>query len=254
MSELVGTAARFTGRVADYARYRPSYPATAIDAVLERGATPGLLAVDVGAGTGIGARLLADRGVRVIALEPNPEMRAAIVDPRIDARDGLAAATGLAGASAGIVTSFQAFHWFANETATHEFARILRPGGRVALVWNERDASDPLTAEYGRIAEPPRHEKTSSAQRGAYRTYVPQLLALAGFANVREREFPNLQRLDLVGLLGRARSASYAPLEGPGAEEMAAGLRALHARHADRAGNATLVYTTYVFTGDRPAS
>ncbi len=253
MSDLVGTAARFNDRVADYARYRPTYPSAAIDAVLEElGGPAGLLAVNVGAGTGISSRLLADRGVGVIALEPNPQMRAAIGDARIDARDGLAHATGLEDASADLVTSFQAFHWFANDDATREFARVLRPGGRVALVWNERDSSDPTTEEYGRIAEPPRHADTSTAMRGEYRSYVGPLLAAAGFGEVRERLFPNAQSLDLDGLIGRARSASYVPLAGPEADAIVDGLRALHARFADAAGRIALVHTTHVFTAERP--
>jgi SAM-dependent methyltransferase len=254
VSELVGSAARFSDRVEDYARHRPTYPPAAIDAVLEGlGAPAELRAVDIGAGTGISARLLADRGVRVIALEPNPHMRAAIGDARIDARDALATATGLADGSVDLVTSFQAFHWFANEDATREFARILRPGGRVALVWNERDKSDALTEEYGRIAEAPRHADTSTGMRGSYRSYVGPLLATGGFGDVRERLFPNVQPVDLEGLIGRARSASYVPLAGAEADAIVVGLRALHGRFADTAGRVALVHTTHVFTAERPA-
>jgi SAM-dependent methyltransferase len=253
MSELVASAARFSDRAADYARYRPTYPAAAIDAVLEGlGVPANVLAVDVGAGTGISARLLADRGVRVIALEPNPQMRAAVGDARIDVRDALATATGLADESVDLVTSFQAFHWFANEDATREFARIVRPGGRVALVWNERDKSDALTEAYGRVAEPPRRSDASPAMRGEYRAYVAPLLAAAGFCEVRERLFRNVQPLDLDGLIGRARSASYVPLAGPEADAIVAGLRALHARFADTSGRIALVHTTHVFTAERP--
>jgi hypothetical protein len=129
----------------------------------------------------------------------------------------------------------------------------LRPGGHVALIWNERDSADPFTSEYGRIAESLQHSQASTAMRGAYRTYVPPLLAAAGFANIRERTFANVQRLDLDGLLGRARSASYVPREGPGYEHIAADLRALYGRFADRSGTVALAHTTHVFTAETPA-
>src|SRR5438552_10165202 len=98
---------RFSDRAADYVRYRPDYPAAAIDALLEGVATP-ITSADVGAGTGISARLLADRGVPVIAIEPNPEMRSAAgADSRIEWRDGTAEATGLPDSSVDLVLSAQ---------------------------------------------------------------------------------------------------------------------------------------------------
>src|SRR5262245_49009958 len=89
---------RFTQRADDYAVYRPTYPAAAIDAILDGlGAPARLVAADVGAGTGIASRLLAERGVRVLAVEPNAAMRAvAAAHPRVEAHVGTAEATGLA--------------------------------------------------------------------------------------------------------------------------------------------------------------
>jgi len=253
MSELVPSAARFSNRVSDYARYRPSYPVEAIDALfagIDASARP--VAVDVGAGTGISARLLAARGAAVIALEPNPLMRAAIADERIEVRDAVATETGIATASADLVTAFQAFHWFANEEATREFARILKPGGRVAFVWNARDDDDAFTREYGDVADAP--ESMAAGARGPYGDYVPGLLAAAGFEAVRAHTFANAQRLDLDGLVGRAHSASYVPLEGPEAEAIDTALRALFARFAAPDGTVALAYRTHVFTATRPLS
>src|SRR5689334_17665803 len=103
---------RFSDRAGDYARFRPTYPAAAIDAVLD-GLTPPITAADVGAGTGISATLLADRGVRVFAIEPNAAMRAsAAPNPLVEWREGSAERTSLADHSVDLVLCAQAFHWF----------------------------------------------------------------------------------------------------------------------------------------------
>src|SRR5262249_22138093 len=108
-----------------------------------------LVAADVGAGTGISSRLLADRGVRVIAVEPNAAMRAAAeAHARVEWREGTAEATGLGTGSVGLVLCAQAFHWVRQEEALGEFARVLPRGGRIALMWNERDRADPLMTGY----------------------------------------------------------------------------------------------------------
>src|SRR5439155_4436241 len=141
---------RFTDRAGDYVRYRPDYPAKAIDAVLGGLGDPALLvAADLGAGTGISARLLAERGVRVFAVEPNAAMRGeAAPHERVTWRDATAEATGLATESLDLLLCAQAFHWFRQRDALVEFHRVLRPRGRLALVWNSRDRSDRLTLGY----------------------------------------------------------------------------------------------------------
>jgi SAM-dependent methyltransferase len=236
MSDLVETAARFSGRVDDYVRYRPAYPPAAIDAVLaDLGAPGALTVVDVGAGTGIASRALSERGARVIALEPNPEMRAAALASGVDARDATAEHTGLAAQSADIVTAFQAFHWFATPEAVAEFARILGSGGRVALVWNMRDDRDAFTRAYGEIAD----IDSLAAQRAGSTADDPDIA------------FTNAQRLGLEALIGRARSASYVPREGPEYDEIVRRLSELHAQFADAEGGVTLVYRTGVHLADR---
>jgi SAM-dependent methyltransferase len=253
VKELVETAARFSGRVDDYARYRPSYPKEAIDAILLGMGDPRRLdVVDVGAGTGIAALLIAARGARVIAIEPNPEMRGAAAGAGIDARDGLADRTGLPDGSADIITSFQAFHWFANGTAVQEFLRVLRPGGRVALAWNARDDGDPFTRGYGDIADRDGHASRGGAVVDDY-DYVPPLLSASHLRDVRELEFPSEQALDLEGLLGRARSASYAPREGEAYAALVERLTALHARFGDAAGSVVLRYRTRVYLAETSA-
>lgn len=242
---------RFGDRAADYVKYRPSYPAAAIDAVLGGlGEPASLRAADIGAGTGISARLLGERGVRVIALEPNAPMRAAAEPhPNVTFRDGTAEATGLDAEAFDLVLCAQSFHWFRPEPALAEFRRILRPGGRLALAWNRRSRSDAFTAGYRdailavggeSAAERMEFDATAVARSGFFSELTPSSI-------------PNAQRLDLVGLIGRAQSASYVPKQGPEAARLLELLRALYERHSDAEGRVTLVYDTEIYVCARTA-
>lgn len=240
---------RFADRAGDYARYRPTYPDAAIDLVLAGLGRPSrLVAADVGAGTGISARLLAERGVRVLAVEPNPAMReAAQHNERVTFRDGTAEATGLADGSVDLVLCAQAFHWFQPGPALAEFARVLRAGGRLALVWNDRDEADPLTRDYGGLirAASRGHEAAERFDHHAPLRDAPL------FVHYRAHEVPHVQRLDLDGFLGRARSASYIPKEGPAWEALEAGLRGAFARHREPDDLISIRYLTHVYLAER---
>lgn len=248
LSDLNPTS-RFSDRAADYVKHRPSYPREAIDAIFDGLDEPlRLVAADVGAGTGISARLLAERGVRVIAVEPNAAMReAAAPHARVEWREGSAEATGLAAGSADLVLCAQAFHWFRPDEAIREFHRVLNPGGRLVLMWNQRSRADPFTAGYRQAILDVGGE--SYAER---MEFDPAIVGRTGlFPPPRLTEFPNRQRLDRDGLIGRAMSASYVPKTGPQAERLVGMLRELHAIHADTDGFVTLVMTTQVFQAER---
>ncbi len=239
---------RFSDLADLYARFRPSYPAGAIDAILDGLAPPATLAAaDVGAGTGIASRLLAERGVRVEAVEPNAAMRkAAAPHPRVTWHEGTAVATGLADASVDLVLVAQAFHWFEVGPTTREFQRILRPGGRLAVMWNRRTRDDAFTLGY-RTA----FEATDSEAPVDRSTFEPAVVAATGrFANLRAHVVPYVQALTLEEMLGRADSTSTVPKAGSRREELFCMLRALHARHAGPDGRATMVYRTEVFLWD----
>jgi SAM-dependent methyltransferase len=242
---------RFTDRVADYVRHRPTYPQGAIDAVLEGlGGARGLAAADVGAGTGISSRLLARRGVRVTAIEPNEAMRRAGEaegTPGVEWRNGTAEATGMGDSAVDLVLCAQAFHWFEPGAALREFHRILKMEGRLAIMWNCRDRSDRFTAAYCRaIAE------IGGESRVETKEFDAGTVAQSGlFGPVRMSVFPNEQRLDMEGLIGRALSASYSPKSGPGHERLLQSLRDLHGRCADGAGMVTLRYRTEVYLAER---
>lgn len=244
-NDNLDTIGRFSDRAADYIRYRPTYPAEAVDAILDGlGPPERFVAADVGAGTGISARLLGERGVRVIAVEPGEGMRGAAAPHRNVAwMAGRAEATGLGSQAVDLVLCAQSFHWFRTADALPEFARILKERRRLALIWNRRSTSDPLTAGYRQAIVDVGGEIAAES-----RTFDPNVIRDSGLFSAPERKsFSNFQRLDLAGLIGRARSASYVPKSGAAGEQLLSLLRALHARYADGAGFVTLIYDTEVF-------
>lgn len=239
---------RFSDRASDYVKYRPSYPAAAIDAILSGLDTPTLHAADVGAGTGISSRLLADRGVRVIAIEPNAAMRsAADRHPLVDWRDGTAEKTGLEDGSIGLVLCAQMFHWVRQEEALIEFARVLRPRGRIAIMWNERDRTDSFMTGYRDAIR-----QVGDEHPAEMREFDPGVIDRSGlYGPVRLTDVPSSQRLDEVGLIGRAMSASYVPKEGEKRDKLVLRLRTLFTEHREADGMVTMRYRARVWISER---
>ncbi|MBY0526881.1 MAG: class I SAM-dependent methyltransferase [Gemmataceae bacterium] len=248
---------RFTGLADTYARHRPDYPDEAIAFILRHcGLAPGSRVIDVGSGTGISSRPFAAQGMSVIGIEPNPDMRrAAEAESTLSAltpsyRNGRAESTGLPDAHADLVLAAQAFHWFETDAALAEFHRVLKRGGWVALLWNERDETDPFTVEYGtafRIAREAAGVEQSRKLSG------DGLLASPLFQHGQRVEFGHAQALDEEGLLGRAFSASYAPREPEAKEQFTALLRACFARY-QQGSEVMLRYRTSVTVAQRKDS
>ena len=122
-----------------YDRSRPSYPVDAVRWALPADARRVL---DLGAGTGKLTAVLVDLGLDVVAVEPSAEMRARI-PARAQVLGGSAERIPLPDASVDAVLAAQAFHWFDLDVALPEIARVLRPGGTLGVLWNERDESVP---------------------------------------------------------------------------------------------------------------
>jgi SAM-dependent methyltransferase len=220
---------RFTTRAGAYAASRPSYPPEAISVIIDGVGEPGKLAVaDLGAGTGISARLIAAQGPHVYAVEPNAAMReAAAPDPHVTWVDGTAERTTLPAASVDIVSAFQAWHWFDRPAAVAEARRIVRPHGRLAVVYNERDESDAFTAGYGDIVR--RYAKDQTERRRA-----DALAHAFGVdpARTKRHDFVHVHDLDRAGVHGRADSSSYLPQSGPESDAMHRDIDALFDRFA----------------------
>jgi SAM-dependent methyltransferase len=244
---------RFSNRVENYIKYRPSYPDALLNHLLDKMAKSGKGDVaDIGSGTGIFTALLLARGVRVYAVEPNRGMREAAERllgdrDRFVSIDGNAEATGLADASVDAITAAQAFHWFDAARARQEFIRILRPDGIVALIWNDRKVdSTPFLADYERLL---RELGTDYEQVNHRNIDADRLRAFFGDSGYESSEFPNEQWFTWDGLYGRAMSSSYVPAEGnAGYGPFVTGLRRVFDTHA-RDGRVVFEYDTRMYVG-----
>ena len=244
---------RFSPRVDDYVRYRPSYPLE-IAALLadECGLSAHSVVADVGCGTGLLAKLFLDFGCRVIGIEPNADMRRAGdrflgAYDKFGSVDARAEQTGFEDASVDLVTAGQAFHWFDAAAARLEFRRILRLPRWVVLIWNEREVPESgflrgyedllnrYATEYGRVD----HRRIKR----------DEIAAFFGHGNWKLATFSNAQRLDLTGVRGRLESSSYAPRGDNAAyQPMMDELERLFAAHQAN-GVVPFLYQTKVYYG-----
>ncbi len=205
---------RFSNRVDNYAKYRPTYPGETIQ-VLESGCGLNSASViaDVGSGTGISAEMFLKNGNKVFAIEPNDPMRASAESmlktyPLFQSVKGTAEDTQLPDDSVDFVVAAQAFHWFDRKLTKREFARILKPRGWVVLIWNERrlDSTrflrgyEDLLLRYGVDYQQVRHENVESE---IAEFFAPNAFGLETLENAQHLDFPALK--------GRFLSSSYTP-------------------------------------------
>ncbi|WP_127531144.1 class I SAM-dependent methyltransferase [Paenibacillus kobensis] len=245
---------RFSDRVDMYVKYRPSYPAEAIDFLYDKvGFSTSSVIADIGAGTGKFSKLLLDRGSSIMAVEPNKEMRESALlelggQAGYRAVPGTAEQTELADQSVDFIVCAQAFHWFDRVAARQEFRRILRPGGKAVLIWNSRltegtpfrEEYDQLLHRYGVDYHKLKHKNISPADLAAF--YHPEPM--------QEARFVYGQSFDFDGLCGRMKSSSYIPLPGdPAYEPMMQELQAIFARN-EQDGQVPFEYETEVYWGE----
>lgn len=244
---------RFSDRVENYVRYRPGYPAEVLETLqLECGLAPNHVIADIASGTGIWTRMLLENGNPVFGVEPNKEMREAgerllAGYAKFTSVAGTAEATTLSDAGVDFVTAAQAAHWFDRERSRQEFVRILKPGGWLVLLWNERltDSTrflrdyEQLLLTYGTDYKEVRHERTTNAVNEFFDP-----------ATYQERTFATSQEFDYTGIEGRLLSSSYAPgPEHPNCAPMLRELRRIFEDCAVGGGRAAFEYKTRLYFG-----
>ena len=249
---MIDPTTRFSSRVDNYAKYRPSYPAAIITLLeSECGLMRETIVADVGSGTGFMSELFLKLGNKVFGVEPNAEMRAAgkrllAKYPSFVSVNATAEATTLPDEAIDLIVAGQAFHWFQREAAKLEFKRILKPGGWVVLVWNgfrvETSAVvrgyHELLVQYGTdYKEVSREIETCDIED----FFSPREYRLA--------RFTFKQVFNFEGLKGRLLSASYAPQPAdPRYEDMIDDLRGVFAANQNN-GTVDFDYETEVYYG-----
>ncbi len=190
-----------------YERARPGYPPEAVDHLAATvGLDPGRLVLDLAAGTGKLTRQLRPYGAACIALEPSPSMRDVFARtvPGVPVVGATAENLPVVSAGADVVVVAQAFHWFDAPVALAEVARVLRPGGWLALIWNERDETNPMVDELVTISK-----WDQSAPYPVGMDFGAVLDRCGGFGPVQRTKFPFVQSLDLTTFVDQVASRSY---------------------------------------------
>ena len=238
----------FTGRSDDYSRFRPSYPEAAVNWLYER--CPEARVADVGAGTGIFTRCLLRRFNEVVAVEPNEDMRKIFREqlPDISCLAAAGEATGIAEKSIDLITVAQAFHWLDENKFKDESLWILRPAGKVAIIWNTELKNDFVLARDGVCQKYcPRFRSGHAGKHSA--AEGDDFLRNRYFRKVEVVSFDNPFAMDIDTFEGNMRSRSYALTAGDeGYENFMAELRAEFNRFAEN-GIVTEPQETQIYLG-----
>ncbi len=209
---------RFDGKSNTYAKYRPSYPKESLNSIFnELGIDSTSVIADIGSGTGIFTKLLLEKGNSVYAVEPNNDMRAKAESDlckyeNFYSVNGSAEATTLADDSVDCITVAQAFHWFNVEEFKAECKRILKPSGKVVLVWNSRDEEHIINKENEKINKT-FCESFTGFSGGISGPMKSKNISAFFSGDYQMKSFENFIRFDKDGFIGRNLSSSYAPKE-----------------------------------------
>lgn len=226
-----------------YAEARPDYPIAALDWLLPPGAHRVL---DLGAGTGKLTRQLVDRGLDVVAVEPSPALGAELSAyvPEADLRPGSAEQIPLTDGDVDAVLAGQAFHWFDQDRALPEIARVLRPGGRLGLLWNLDDDSVPWVHALANV--------TGATARANQRE--PEDFDAPQFTDIETISVPHTQPLTPISLRALIQTHSFFLIQDEANRaDLLRRVDVVIATHPDLAGKDTftLPYVTRCWRGTR---
>lgn len=247
---------RFSNRVDHYVRFRPRYPQAIADRLKAEGVlAEGMRVADVGSGTGFSAELFLQNSCTVIGIEPNAEMREAgdqflAGNVQFSSIGATAENTTLEDHSIDLVVAGQAFHWFDRAAFKKECQRILKPGGHVVLIWNDRqtDSTDFLKAYEDLL----KYFGTDYKEVNHKNVPDEAFDALFGATNWKHFDVPNRQDFDFAGLKGRLFSSSYVPAEDhPDSKFMVDVLKKIFIRYQEN-GHVSFLYDTRVYYGTVP--
>jgi SAM-dependent methyltransferase len=217
----------FAAAAEAYERGRPGFPTEAVEHLTGLlGLRPGRTVLDVGCGTGKLTRLLCPTGARIVGIDPVTAMLAVARDVAPDARYVLGTAERLpirdGAADAAVVA--QAFHWFDAHPALAALARVLPPGGALALVWNVRDETEPWVATLTDLIEPYRGDTPSHRSQ----RWLAAFEGAPSWAPPERTSFPYVHRTTPDAVVDRVLSISFiAALPEEGRRRVAAGVRDL---------------------------
>ncbi|HMH23449.1 MAG TPA: methyltransferase domain-containing protein [Puia sp.] len=213
--EALHPTTRFSNRVENYVKYRPSYPAQIVPFLEEHiGLGKDQRIADIGSGTGIFSELFLGKGYSVVGIEPNADMRMA-ADHHLSrftgfsSMDQRAEDTGLDSQSIDLITVAQAFHWMDPGPTKMEFNRILKPGGHILLAWNLRLHHTPFLEGYETLKQ--RFGIDYKLTKRADEAVIQEFFSPG---TIHIQNFSNVQWLDFDALKGQLLSASYIPLPG----------------------------------------
>lgn len=242
----------FTGKSEVYALHRPQYSEEALEFIRrEVNITPDTLIADIGAGTGIFTKQLSVLGCRVVAVEPNEDMRSRISDTAPDSEiiSAPAERTGLPDHSVSLITVATALHWFDQKLFAEECRRILTDSGKILIIWNLSDKTADIVKDLHElnlkycekykalfVEDPVLKDRSIDVTK----EFLP---------NCKQASYENDQSFDLEGFVGNRLSYSYAPQENEvGYAEYADALKSFFNEHQSE-GKLTLPHFTHCFIG-----
>jgi len=248
---MKNNVASFTGRVEEYAKYRPGYPEQIINLLenkIEFDEAKDI--ADVGCGTGRLSRLFLTNANLVFGVEPNEEMR--LMSEKLLSKfinfisiEGTAEVTKLATSSVDIISVGQAFHWFDLKKTKKEFKRVLRKDGHVVIVWNERTNNSQVMKAVNKILKSLNQEHEEAEKNLVDKNL---LNTFYGVEKVGSSTIPNYQMLDLAGLKGRIQSISYVPESGKENKKIMDEIKDVFEKY-NNGGLVKIEYTTRIFYG-----